>query len=56
LEIEVVDDGRGFASPRADGVGLGSMRERATELGGSFSVESGEERGTAVRATLPLRF
>jgi signal transduction histidine kinase len=35
-------------------VGLTSMRERATELGGSFVVEPHPEGGTLVRARLPL--
>lgn len=52
VELVVADDGRGFDSP-ADGVGLGSMRERALELGGSCTVESAPGRGTTVRALLP---
>ncbi|MEO3785481.1 GAF domain-containing sensor histidine kinase [Actinocorallia sp. B10E7] len=53
LTVRVADDGRGAAGP-GTGVGLGSMRERAVELGGSFAVESGPGRGTVVRAVLPL--
>ena len=52
VELVVADDGRGFAGPTA-GVGLGSMRERALELGGSCTVESAPGRGTTVRALLP---
>jgi len=36
------------------GVGLGSMRERAEELGGTFVLEHRAEGGTRVRAVLPL--
>jgi signal transduction histidine kinase len=59
LCLEVRDDGRGIPDPRTDssvraGVGLTSMRERATELGGSLVVESLPEVGTLVRARLPL--
>jgi signal transduction histidine kinase len=59
LRLEVRDDGIGIADHRADssvyaGVGLTSMRERATELGGSLVVEPVPEGGTVVRATLPL--
>ena len=59
LRVEVRDDGVGMPEPRADhtghtGVGLTSMRERATELGGSLLVGPLPEGGTRVRATLPL--
>ena len=46
--------GIGIANGYVAGVGLSSMRERATELGGSLSVESTNGRGTVVRARLPL--
>jgi signal transduction histidine kinase len=59
LCLEVRDDGRGIPglrenSPARAGVGLTSMRERATELGGSLVVEPLPEGGTSVRARLPL--
>jgi len=59
LRLEVRDDGRGLPEPRVDdhghtGVGLSSMRERATELGGSLVVDRPSEGGTSVRARLPL--
>jgi two-component system, NarL family, sensor kinase len=53
LVIEVIDDGVGFRRGREDGLGLRSMRERATELGGNFSIKRCSEGGTRVRATLP---
>lgn len=54
LELEVCDDGRGFDPARARGLGLLTMRERAQQLGGSFSVGPLAEGGTCVRATLPV--
>jgi signal transduction histidine kinase len=53
LVVEVSDDGRGLPEGRHIGVGLASMQERAAELGGSCSVESGSG-GTRVRARLPV--
>jgi signal transduction histidine kinase len=59
LRVEVSDDGTGMPDPQTGpsghaGVGLTSMRERATELGGSLAVEALPEGGTRVRARLPL--
>jgi signal transduction histidine kinase len=55
LHIEVRDDGRGFTGGREGGVGLHSMRERAAELGGTWSIARQPGGGTLVRATLPIR-
>ncbi len=55
LEVEVTDDGRGVAEAARGGVGLGSMRERAEELGGSFTLGSTSTGGTRVLARLPFR-
>jgi signal transduction histidine kinase len=52
--VEVCDDGAGSAAVREDGVGLVSMRERAEEIGGRLSIESAPDRGTTVRAQLPV--
>jgi signal transduction histidine kinase len=59
LCLEVRDDGRGIPDPQENtsvraGVGLTSMRERASELGGTLVVEPLPEGGTRVRARLPL--
>jgi signal transduction histidine kinase len=54
LEVVVADDGTGVVVPRADGVGLGSMRERAEEIGGRFELLADRGKGTTVTATLPL--
>nr|WP_255502292.1 histidine kinase [Cellulomonas sp. JH27-2] len=52
LTLTVVDDGTGhdWGMP---GVGLASMRERADELGGTFTAGPGPSGGR-VRATYPL--
>ena len=55
LEVQVVDDGVGTGATWMPGVGLASMRERASELGGTLSVEASPEGGTRVLAKLPLR-
>jgi signal transduction histidine kinase len=55
LVVTVVDNGTGMLVPRADGVGLGSMRERAEEIGGTFELSAEPGRGTTVTATLPLQ-
>jgi signal transduction histidine kinase len=57
LCVEIRDDGRGMTDPGENptaGVGLTSMRERATELGGVLVVEPLPKGGTRVRACLPL--
>ncbi len=54
LVVEVVDDGIGVVVPRPDGVGLGSMRSRAEEIGGSFELEAAPGTGTRLTARLPL--
>ncbi len=53
LHLEVRDTGVGMADA-GTGVGLGSMTERARELGGRCSVTSAAGGGTLVEATLPL--
>ena len=53
LVITVSDDGTGFTRDTDAGVGLGSMHERASELGGSCTLETGAH-GTRVTALLPL--
>src|SRR5215208_2203237 len=53
--IEVSDDGCGFDSERATtGIGRQSMRHRALELDGEFSVESAPGEGTKVRFSIPV--
>ncbi|NBE99286.1 hypothetical protein FE391_35540 [Nonomuraea sp. KC401] len=53
VEVTVRDDGRGLDPDRPPGVGFRSMRERAAEVGGTWSVRSSHGDGTQVRAFLP---
>lgn len=52
--VEVGDDGQGLSNGRPPGIGLSSMRERAAEVGGTCSVDTGPDGGTVVLARLPL--
>ena len=63
VEVEVRDQGKGISQEKLSemlssgtaGVGIGGMRERARQLGGSLEVKSaGEGKGTAVLARLPV--
>ncbi|MDT4904085.1 MAG: hypothetical protein QOH52_2101 [Pseudonocardiales bacterium] len=54
VRVEVVDDGVGFNGRSGRGLGLGSMRERAAELGGTFVIETPPDGGTRIVATLPV--
>jgi len=53
LVVQVCDDGRGLVAPRAGGLGLSSMRERAEAVGGTLHIDAAPGRGTLVRAVLP---
>lgn len=52
----IEDDGQGFtpSEVRADALGLEGMRERASLLGGSLTVESSPGAGTTLVAEVPL--
>jgi signal transduction histidine kinase len=55
LDVEIVDDGVGGASPaRAGGHGLVGMRERVAIYGGQLEAGPGAGGGFAVKAHLPL--
>ncbi|WP_136708903.1 sensor histidine kinase [Agromyces sp. H66] len=54
LVVEVEDDGSGMPAEPVEGVGSGSMRERAQELGGALQRTDRPGGGTIVRAELPL--
>jgi two-component system, NarL family, sensor kinase len=54
VALEIVDDGVGIYAERSAGVGLSSMRDRASELGGSCVVEPVPKGGTQVLVRLPL--
>jgi signal transduction histidine kinase len=56
LLVEVVDDGVGITETgdHKSGLGLLSMRERATELGGTCIIEPAPAGGSRVLVSLPL--
>lgn len=57
VQLSVRDDGRGFdpGEQIADGhFGLLGMRERAEQIGGVLSIDSGPDRGTQVAVDVPL--
>lgn len=57
VRLTVTDDGVGFDPARdirAGGLGLMSMRERATALGGGVRIETRPGAGTRVEVTVPL--
>jgi two-component system, NarL family, sensor kinase len=54
LVVEVEDDGVGLPEDVRSGVGLTSMRERATELGGSCELRQSARGGTVVEARIPV--
>ncbi len=54
VELEVADDGRGFAFEQSErGLGIGGMRERALLVGGELTIESRPGHGTTVRLSVP---
>jgi two-component system NarL family sensor kinase len=55
LRVEVVDDGVGIGGRPGRGLGLGSMRERAAELGGTFVIDAPARGGTRIVARLPIQ-
>lgn len=57
LELEIQDDGIGMtddADSYRGGNGLRSMRQRTEQLHGTFTVESGEGRGTKIKSVFSL--
>jgi PAS domain S-box-containing protein len=54
LVAEVSDDGRGFGSDIASGVGFSSMSERAAAIGGKVEIESAVGQGTRVHLRVPV--
>lgn len=55
LELTVADDGKGFVEAHEhERFGLSGLRERVELAGGELTIESAPERGTTLRATLPV--
>jgi len=55
LDVDVRDDGVGLPEGWRAGVGIASMRERVTELGGELVIEPSLPHGTRINARLPAR-
>jgi signal transduction histidine kinase len=58
VSLEVTDNGVGFDRSElsaAGGLGLITMRERASQLDGTFDVDSAPGRGTTIRVVIPFR-
>src|SRR5262249_53726154 len=57
VALTISDDGVGFdpGGLGSGGLGLIMMRERATQLNGTFEVESAPRRGTTIRVVIPFR-
>lgn len=53
--VDVRDNGVGLPRGWRAGVGIASMRERATELGGELVIEPVLPHGTRIAARLPVR-
>jgi len=54
LALAIEDDGQGFDSSRARGLGIVGMNERVTQLGGALQVDSDPGLGTRLRVELPF--
>jgi signal transduction histidine kinase len=52
--MTVADDGAGLPALLRPGVGMGSMRERAAEIGGTCDIRARVDGGTEVVTRLPL--
>ena len=58
VSLTVLDDGAGFDPGNlgtSGGLGLVMMRERATQLNGTFHFESAPRRGTTITVVIPFR-
>lgn len=53
LQIDISDDGQGIPVSHRIGVGLHTMHERASELGGGCTIAPGFSGGTTIRVRLP---
>ncbi len=53
LQLDISDDGQGIPVSHRIGVGLHTMHERASELGGGCTITPGSSGGTTIRVRLP---
>jgi signal transduction histidine kinase len=57
LILQVTDNGSGISSARlekSDGVGLGSMRDRAAQIDAKLEIQTAAGRGTNIIVTVPI--
>jgi len=57
LVLQVKDNGSGISAARlekCEGFGLGSMRERASEIDGRFKIQTPAGHGTTIIVTVPV--
>jgi signal transduction histidine kinase len=54
LRLNVCDNGQGVPEEFEEGVGLASIRERATELGGTCKLKMAPGGGTCIEAIIPI--
>ena len=54
VRLAIEDDGVGLPERYEPGVGVHSMRERAEELGGTFTIGASSLGGTRIEVTIPL--
>ena len=56
LEIVIADNGRGFAPDQISqfGNGLQSMRQRVSQMNGTFDLQSQPGLGTQIKITIKL--
>jgi len=54
IHLEIKDNGNGYASDTAQGMGMIGMRERVTSLMGEFNITSHVNHGVTVVAKIPL--
>jgi len=53
VRLSITDDGCGISRSMAQGMGIGNMRARLSELGGQLRIASSRTRGTRILAYLP---
>jgi two-component system, NarL family, sensor kinase len=53
VALEITDDGIGIDDDAVASIGLASMRDRASELGGTVTIEPAARHGTRVQVHLP---
>jgi len=59
LILQVKDNGSGISSARlekSDGVGLSSMRDRATQIGAKLEIQTAAGCGTSIILTVPISY